>query len=176
MAHQGKSHRWRHNWIPLTPAAALLKAKGSKTTAAKLRQRHGIKDTPTPGPRRRVAAADTDRPQVTADVVRSVKVSPADIKPGDTVVSSSNNGRGAGFAARFERAENLPDGSTRVHFTGGQTMTVQPGQKVTVERKTGDTVPVRKRTSKVDQAREQFGNGSREHLAALMAAQGRKRR
>ena len=43
MAGRNGTQEWRHGWIPLTPAAALQKAKGSKTTAAKLRQRHGVK-------------------------------------------------------------------------------------------------------------------------------------
>lgn len=43
MAGRGGTQEWRHGWIPLTPAAALQKAKGSKTTAAKLRSKHGVK-------------------------------------------------------------------------------------------------------------------------------------
>jgi hypothetical protein len=36
-------HEWRHNWIPLTPSAALIKAHGSRTGAASLMRRHHIK-------------------------------------------------------------------------------------------------------------------------------------
>lgn len=42
MAHRGSTHEWRHGWIPLTPASALIKAKGSRTGAARLRRRHGV--------------------------------------------------------------------------------------------------------------------------------------
>lgn len=39
--------QWRHGWIPLTPGAALQKAKGSKVLAARLRARHGVKGRDT---------------------------------------------------------------------------------------------------------------------------------
>lgn len=40
-------HEWRHGWIPLTPAAALMKAKGNRKLAARLRERHGIRGRDT---------------------------------------------------------------------------------------------------------------------------------
>src|SRR4051812_5230665 len=39
--------QWRHNWIPLTPTAALIKAKGNRALAARLRARHGVKGRDT---------------------------------------------------------------------------------------------------------------------------------
>lgn len=43
MAHGDGVHQWKHNWIPLTPGAALLKAHGSTTGAASIMRRRGIK-------------------------------------------------------------------------------------------------------------------------------------
>jgi hypothetical protein len=43
MARGDGVHQWKHNWIPLTPGAALLKAHGSRTGAAAIMRRRGIR-------------------------------------------------------------------------------------------------------------------------------------
>lgn len=37
-----RPYRWRHNWIPRTPGAALIKAKGSQSLADRYMARHGV--------------------------------------------------------------------------------------------------------------------------------------
>lgn len=42
MAGRNRVYHWKHGWIPLTHTAALSKAKGSKKSADKIMQAHGI--------------------------------------------------------------------------------------------------------------------------------------
>lgn len=119
----------------------------------------------------------SDRPAV--EVVRSHKVAPDKVKPGDTYVSGGNNGRGAGFAGKVDRVERQTNGNYRIHFTGGNAITVESGRDVTVQRPVPGAVakiPRRTKADTVREARERYGNGSPQHLAALVKAQGRKRR
>lgn len=72
-----RPYRWRHNWIPRTPGAALAKAKGSPTVAAKLRARHHINATPKtkgvrqPDSSRRVAGVPPRQQAAMADRLKA---------------------------------------------------------------------------------------------------------
>lgn len=52
MAKPGHIYHWKHGWIPITPRAAMIKAKGSHSLGARYMKRYGVEDHRT-GPSER---------------------------------------------------------------------------------------------------------------------------
>lgn len=103
--------QWKHNWIPLTPAAALIKAKGSKTAAAKLRKRHGVKARDTRSLVRTSRQTGLDTTPDRKDVERRARVElrmASDDQLADRLVSAGDDEKEIGkVLAELDRRDRL---------------------------------------------------------------------
>ena len=103
--------QWKHNWIPLTPAAALIKAKGSKTAAAKLRKRHGVKGRDTRSLVRTSRQTGLDTSPDRKDVERRARVElrmASDDQLADRLVSAGDDEKEIGkVIAELDRRDRL---------------------------------------------------------------------
>jgi hypothetical protein len=111
VAGSGPGHEWRHGWIPLTPAAALVKAKGSKTTAAKLRAKHGVKgpltrDVVRASRQQSIDHAAPDRPKTHADLLAEADAKRT--KPLSTTLKAQQEIRGLSDEKLAVAIEKLP--------------------------------------------------------------------
>lgn len=137
----GMVYHWKHGYIPLDHAAALKKAHGSKTGAAKIMQKHNIGDGHSEGHAKRLAETKPSTPTGPVgkdhrDMSSAEKIRAAEIMHGTG--SKQHLAAQAKFGGKRESAK--PDGHAKVRdMPAGDTF-----KGVHSETHMGERISVRK--------------------------------
>jgi hypothetical protein len=168
-----KPYRWRHNWIPRTPGAALVKAKGNQKLANRYMTRHGVGETGRKtaprrdegpyfrktGPELRELAKKGD-PDAQAELARRIARKEASGKVG---------GKRPGVPFRPGGDRPAPKAPPRPDPTPERPKTARRSPQAP----TGRTLPAGRPTGTLDaaqrvrEAREKYGFASPEHVREL---------
>lgn len=172
-----RPYRWRHNWIPRTPGAALIKAKGNQPLADRYMARHGVgeagrKTAPRrdegpyfrkTGPELRELAKKGDR-DAQAELTRRMARKEASGKVG---------GKRPGVPFRPGSDRPTPTAPPRPRDVDVPTPERPKAARRSPQAPTGRTLPSGRPTGTLDaaqrvsQARERHGFGSDEHIREL---------
>jgi hypothetical protein len=126
-------------------------------------------------PNYRAAVADRSDTHQEVQHTKTAARAGHEVKAGDIYEPVKGNGRGSGYATKVAKVEATSGGGHTVTFTDGRQMTLAPGQTLTTARVVR-TEQVKRRLSKAQQAAVQYGNGSQQHIQALLEQQRSRRR